>query len=150
MLQPTPALTWVAIGGILDLYVFLGPDPQSVIRQYLQVIGMSLQCWHSVKLLQVARATSIYTYQQEKCVVFKLKTCKSVSLCALYIWRSLETTWKRVDVFMCFSVVIIYPQVILWCLPIGHWAFICVAGVTQPRIQPGMWHNACTMQNFPW
>lgn len=41
LLQPTPALTWVAIGGILDLYVFLGPDPQTVIRQYLQVIGMS-------------------------------------------------------------------------------------------------------------
>uniref|UniRef100_A0A673C8T8 Lysosomal alpha-glucosidase n=1 Tax=Sphaeramia orbicularis TaxID=375764 RepID=A0A673C8T8_9TELE len=39
VLQPTPALTWVAIGGILDLFVFLGPDPQSVIRQYLQVIG---------------------------------------------------------------------------------------------------------------
>ncbi|KAI9514722.1 hypothetical protein NQZ68_030911 [Dissostichus eleginoides] len=39
MLQPTPALTWVAIGGVLDLYVFVGPDPQSVIRQYLQVIG---------------------------------------------------------------------------------------------------------------
>ncbi|KAF3846403.1 hypothetical protein F7725_003481 [Dissostichus mawsoni] len=36
MLQPTPALTWVAIGGVLDLYVFVGPDPQSVIRQYLQ------------------------------------------------------------------------------------------------------------------
>lgn len=41
MLQPTPALTWLSIGGILDLYIFLGPDPQSVIRQYLQVIGMS-------------------------------------------------------------------------------------------------------------
>lgn len=40
ILQPTPALTWVAIGGILDLYVFLGPDPECVIRQYLQVIGM--------------------------------------------------------------------------------------------------------------
>lgn len=39
VLQPTPALTWVAIGGILDLFVFLGPDPPSVIRQYLQVIG---------------------------------------------------------------------------------------------------------------
>ncbi|XP_058510597.1 lysosomal alpha-glucosidase-like isoform X6 [Solea solea] len=38
-LQPTPALTWVSTGGILDLYFFLGPDPQSVIRQYLQVIG---------------------------------------------------------------------------------------------------------------
>lgn len=39
-LQPTPALTWVAIGGILDLFIFLGPDPECVIRQYLQVIGM--------------------------------------------------------------------------------------------------------------
>ncbi|XP_036408755.1 lysosomal alpha-glucosidase [Megalops cyprinoides] len=38
-LQPTPALTWVAIGGVLDLYVFLGPDPQSVVQQYHQVIG---------------------------------------------------------------------------------------------------------------
>lgn len=42
VLQPTPALTWVAVGGILDLYVFLGPDPQSVVRQYLQVIGNPL------------------------------------------------------------------------------------------------------------
>ncbi|CAL9693366.1 unnamed protein product [Knipowitschia caucasica] len=39
ILQPTPALTWVALGGILDLYVFLGPNPESIIRQYLQVIG---------------------------------------------------------------------------------------------------------------
>ncbi|XP_074553589.1 lysosomal alpha-glucosidase [Halichoeres trimaculatus] len=39
LLQPTPALTWIATGGILDLYVFLGPDSQSVVRQYLQVIG---------------------------------------------------------------------------------------------------------------
>uniref|UniRef100_A0A674PD53 Lysosomal alpha-glucosidase n=1 Tax=Takifugu rubripes TaxID=31033 RepID=A0A674PD53_TAKRU len=42
ILQPTPALTWIALGGILDLYVFLGPDPQSVVRQYLQVIGYSM------------------------------------------------------------------------------------------------------------
>ncbi|XP_076020739.1 lysosomal alpha-glucosidase [Genypterus blacodes] len=42
MLQPTPALTWVAIGGILDLFIFLGPDPQSVLCQYLQVIGYPL------------------------------------------------------------------------------------------------------------
>lgn len=45
-LQPTPALTWVAIGGILDLYIFLGPDPECVIRQYLKVIGM-----HSILFL---------------------------------------------------------------------------------------------------
>lgn len=42
LLQPTPALTWVSTGGILDLYVFLGPDPQSVIRQYLHTIGFPM------------------------------------------------------------------------------------------------------------
>nr|XP_032653104.1 lysosomal alpha-glucosidase isoform X2 [Chelonoidis abingdonii] len=39
MLQPSPALTWRTTGGILDFYVFLGPDPKSVVRQYLDVIG---------------------------------------------------------------------------------------------------------------
>uniref|UniRef100_A0A3B5BBQ6 Lysosomal alpha-glucosidase n=1 Tax=Stegastes partitus TaxID=144197 RepID=A0A3B5BBQ6_9TELE len=38
MLQPAPALTWVSTGGILDLYIFLGPDAHSVIRQYLSII----------------------------------------------------------------------------------------------------------------
>lgn len=38
-LQPAPALTWRTIGGILDFYVFLGPDPGSVIGQYVEVIG---------------------------------------------------------------------------------------------------------------
>lgn len=38
-LQPAPALTWRTIGGIFDFYVFLGPDPASVIGQYVEVIG---------------------------------------------------------------------------------------------------------------
>ncbi|XP_068177890.1 lysosomal alpha-glucosidase isoform X2 [Antennarius striatus] len=38
-LQPAPALTWRVIGGILDFYIFLGPDPGSVIGQYVEVIG---------------------------------------------------------------------------------------------------------------
>ncbi|RVE75910.1 hypothetical protein OJAV_G00003470 [Oryzias javanicus] len=39
VLQPAPGLTWRTIGGILDFYVFLGPDPGSVVSQYLEVIG---------------------------------------------------------------------------------------------------------------
>uniref|UniRef100_A0A8C7J8X1 MICAL-like protein 2 n=1 Tax=Oncorhynchus kisutch TaxID=8019 RepID=A0A8C7J8X1_ONCKI len=39
VLQPGPAITWRTIGGILDFYVFLGPDPTSVIGQYLEVVG---------------------------------------------------------------------------------------------------------------
>lgn len=40
LLQPAPALTWRTTGGILDFYVFLGPDPKAVIRQYQEVIGL--------------------------------------------------------------------------------------------------------------
>ncbi|XP_006753108.1 PREDICTED: lysosomal alpha-glucosidase, partial [Myotis davidii] len=39
ILQPSPALSWRSTGGILDVYVFLGPEPKSVVQQYLEVIG---------------------------------------------------------------------------------------------------------------
>ncbi|XP_014672592.1 PREDICTED: lysosomal alpha-glucosidase-like [Priapulus caudatus] len=39
VLQPTPAITFRTIGGIFDFYLFTGPDPASVIQQYLDVIG---------------------------------------------------------------------------------------------------------------
>ncbi|KAG5854548.1 hypothetical protein ANANG_G00038970 [Anguilla anguilla] len=39
VLQPAPALTWRTIGGVLDIYVFLGPEPSSVVQQYLEVVG---------------------------------------------------------------------------------------------------------------
>ncbi|XP_045707250.1 sucrase-isomaltase, intestinal [Phyllostomus hastatus] len=37
--QPTPALTYRIIGGILDFYMFLGPNPEVVTKQYHEVIG---------------------------------------------------------------------------------------------------------------
>ncbi|KAI5644152.1 glycosyl hydrolases family 31 domain-containing protein [Phthorimaea operculella] len=39
VLQPTPALTYRAIGGILNLLYFIGPSPQEVVSQYTAVIG---------------------------------------------------------------------------------------------------------------
>ncbi|XP_066093234.1 lysosomal alpha-glucosidase isoform X1 [Saccopteryx bilineata] len=39
VLQPSPALSWRSTGGILDVYVFLGPDPKSVVQQYLDIVG---------------------------------------------------------------------------------------------------------------
>uniref|UniRef100_A0ABK0LA66 Maltase-glucoamylase 2 n=1 Tax=Rattus norvegicus TaxID=10116 RepID=A0ABK0LA66_RAT len=38
-LQPTPALTYRTIGGILDFYMVLGPTPELVTQQYTQLIG---------------------------------------------------------------------------------------------------------------
>ncbi|XP_061049452.1 sucrase-isomaltase, intestinal [Eubalaena glacialis] len=37
--QPTPALTYRIIGGILDFYMFLGPSPEVATKQYHRVIG---------------------------------------------------------------------------------------------------------------
>ena len=39
ILQPYPAITWRTIGGILDFYIFLGPTPKDVTRQYTDLIG---------------------------------------------------------------------------------------------------------------
>ncbi|KAM4771410.1 sucrase-isomaltase, intestinal [Rhinophrynus dorsalis] len=38
-LQPTPALTYRTIGGILDFYVVLGPTPELVVQEYTALIG---------------------------------------------------------------------------------------------------------------
>ncbi|XP_023562027.1 sucrase-isomaltase, intestinal [Octodon degus] len=37
--QPTPALTYRTVGGILDFYMFLGPTPEVATVQYHEVIG---------------------------------------------------------------------------------------------------------------
>ncbi|XP_072852258.2 sucrase-isomaltase, intestinal isoform X2 [Pogona vitticeps] len=37
--QPTPALTYRTIGGILDFYMVLGPTPEEVVEEYTRLIG---------------------------------------------------------------------------------------------------------------
>eukprot|EP00117_Sycon_ciliatum_P014403 scpid26772/ scgid2150/ Lysosomal alpha-glucosidase; Acid maltase len=39
-LQPTPAITYRSIGGIMDFYVFMGSSPNEVVQQYLEVVGL--------------------------------------------------------------------------------------------------------------
>nr|XP_039250165.1 maltase-glucoamylase, intestinal-like [Styela clava] len=39
-LQPTPAITYRTVGGILDFYIFFGPSPEEVNQQYMRMIGM--------------------------------------------------------------------------------------------------------------
>lgn len=40
-IQPTPALTFITIGGIIDFYIYMGPTPQDVIAQHTQIVGRS-------------------------------------------------------------------------------------------------------------
>ncbi|XP_051168285.1 maltase-glucoamylase-like isoform X2 [Leptopilina boulardi] len=39
ILQPTPAITFRTIGGIFDIYFFMGPTPEDVLKQYANFIG---------------------------------------------------------------------------------------------------------------
>lgn len=38
-LQPSPAITFRTTGGVLDFYFFIGPEPDTVIQQYVSAIG---------------------------------------------------------------------------------------------------------------
>jgi len=37
--MPTPGLVYRTIGGILDIYFFLGPSPEEVVSQYTEAVG---------------------------------------------------------------------------------------------------------------
>ena len=37
-LVPNPGLIYRTTGGVLDFYVFMGPDPENVVQQFTQVI----------------------------------------------------------------------------------------------------------------
>lgn len=39
ILQPTPAITFRPIGGILDFYIMVGPSPKDVTQQYSNIVG---------------------------------------------------------------------------------------------------------------
>lgn len=39
--QPDPSLTFIAIGGIIDFYIYMGPTPADIVRQHTDVVGRS-------------------------------------------------------------------------------------------------------------
>lgn len=39
VLQPSPSVTLRSTGGIVDMFVFLGPSPEAVVQQYSALVG---------------------------------------------------------------------------------------------------------------
>ena len=38
-LTPAPGLVYRTIGGVIDIYFFLGPDPEALVSQYTEAVG---------------------------------------------------------------------------------------------------------------
>ena len=67
---PNPGLVYRVTGGVLDFYIFFGPDPESVIQQFTQVFFNSISL-----LIKVI------------CFFLKLKLTKKV--CGSYFFPAL-------------------------------------------------------------
>lgn len=39
---PYPGVTYRTIGGGLDFFLFTGPEPETVVKQYTEVIGRTM------------------------------------------------------------------------------------------------------------
>lgn len=39
ILNPAPAITYRPVGGVLDFFVFAGPTPADVVKQYQEIVG---------------------------------------------------------------------------------------------------------------
>lgn len=73
-LEPN-ALSYRTIGGVIDLYIFLGPEPETVVKQYQEVIGKPIlppfwsfgwhQCKYGYKDLDEVK-TVVNTYAKYK------------------------------------------------------------------------------------
>uniref|UniRef100_A0A8C2ZM25 alpha-glucosidase n=1 Tax=Cyclopterus lumpus TaxID=8103 RepID=A0A8C2ZM25_CYCLU len=57
--QPTPALTYRTVGGILDFYMVLGPTPEMVVQQYTSVSLLGLFVCFIADLYKQMRAAGI-------------------------------------------------------------------------------------------
>ena len=38
-IQPDPAITFITTGGIIDVYIYLGPTPADIVKQHTDIIG---------------------------------------------------------------------------------------------------------------
>ncbi|XP_027698115.1 maltase-glucoamylase, intestinal, partial [Vombatus ursinus] len=59
--QPTPALTYRTVGGILDFYMVLGPTPELVTQQYTELVGRPVMTPYWALGFQLCR----YGYQND-------------------------------------------------------------------------------------
>lgn len=83
--MPNPGLTLRTIGGMLEFFVFLGPEPESVVQQYTNVIGRTFMPPYFSLGFQLSR----WGYKNTndiRDVIQRTKDVKIPHVCFIYIY----------------------------------------------------------------
>lgn len=92
-LQPDPALTWRTIGGVLDLYMFMGPSPSEVVQQYTEVIGRSFMPPYWSLGFHLCKF-GYHSVNETMAVVKRMQEAKIPQVC-LYLFQAVLLHWMQ-------------------------------------------------------
>lgn len=92
-LQPAPALTWRTIGGVLDLYMFMGPSPSEVVQQYTEVIGRSFMPPYWSLGFHLCKF-GYHSVNETMAVVKRMQEAKIPQVC-LYLSQAVLLHWMQ-------------------------------------------------------
>ena len=153
-LQPSPALTFRTIGGVLDFYIFTGPTPDQVVQQYTDVIGKPYMppYWslgfHLCRYGYNSTETLNATIKRMRDAQFPYVSCFKYYLMSIYwIYYCLQTKVRESNLFTG-----VYQSLCPWGYVIRcHYRdWICARGGYGQRDEVGYVQGEQWVSQVPW
>ena len=88
--MPQPGITFRTIGGLLEFFVFLGPEPESVVQQYTGLIGRTFMPPYFALGFQLSR----WGYQNTEEIRQVINRTKFYEIPQVIFYKNLFKKWK--------------------------------------------------------